>query len=359
MQSAEFLLCATLMAGLFVTKPATALDCPSGEFLDATTGVCEPCTACGGDLSTCQPQEGAVCGCPAGQYLVSPTSVLCDNCTACSPGARIVAPACADGDGRCVGLSSYGCLESLEFFNSSAGTCVPCTVCTTDQVATQLCSGTRDAVCSWRCPYPDFQFFKIDRCILNCNKCPGSGKCSPGNTDSCLCNPSCYDPTDKYCQHSLCTTTPPPTKAGSTSETSPHLQGPDLLPPWGIGLIAVSIVASMLLFSGCVLLVCYCSRNLGARDGKRPDSTSSESGLFAAELANSHVVVVKGRSETTPIPLLSIFQKMDDAQGNLLSANGHVFLSLDRSGIIKTTNLPRAETGFRTLSKGSTLGTAV
>ena len=366
MQTVEFLLCAALVAGIFVTKRATAhLDCPPGEFLNTTTGACELCVCDGEGNSSCQPQVGVACDCRAGQYLVSssfsPSSPnLCSNCTACSPGTRVVDPAwCAQGDWRCVGLSSYGCLESIEYFNISTRTCVPCTVCTTDQSEAQSCSDINDAVCNWRCPFPEFQFYKLNRCILNCDKCPGGGKCSPGATDSCLCNPAhCYDPSDKYCQTSLCNTTPPPTRA-TGGDSSPASRGPELFPPWGIALIALSIFASMTLFSTCVLLLCYCSRNLGGRDGKRPDSTSSESGFLSAEFKDSRLVV--NGDKTTPIPLLrDIFRKMnDDAQGNLLGANGHVFLS---SGIVKAVNQPRDERGLKTLSIGGsprTLGTAV
>lgn len=351
MRSAEFLLCVMLMARTFVTRTA-AVDCPSGQFLNTTTQACQPCTVCPTTLTACQLQQDAVCGCPAGQYMVSATE-LCENCTTCAPGARTTSTSC-NGELQCVRLSSYGCLESLEFFNASSGTCVPCKTCTTDQYATAQCAGTKDTDCAWRCPFPDFQFYKLGYCRLNCDKCPGA-KCSPTNSDSCLCNPSCYDPTDKYCQHSLCNTAQTPITPGGVVET-PASRGQDVLPAWGIGLISLSVVASLILFSTCVLAFCYFSRNI-ARDAKHSNSTSSESGFLTGEFLSSSAV--KGHSET-PIPLLSsidIFQKVDNAQGMLLGANGHIFVSLDSSS--SSTKMTNARNGTKTHFKSGTLVTAV
>lgn len=347
------------MVGTFVIEPSIA-DCPSDEFLNKTSGSCQTCTVCTGGLvvgTPCQPDGDTVCVCPTRQYRVS-SSTLCENCTDCAPGTRNLVTNCAD-DVRCVGLSSNNCLLSLEFFNSSSNSCVPCTQCSADQIMTRQCSTSADTVCEWRCPFPEFQFYKLNMCFLNCDKCP-SGKCSMERPDSCLCNSNCYAPTDRFCQNNLCSGTSPPTTTGSvvgTSSVGPREQ--DVLPFWGIALIVASIVASMVLFSLCVVLLCCFGRSLG-REGKRPDSSSSESGLFSSELLNSPVF--KGRAETTPIPLLSsidIFQKADHVKGDLLHSSGHVLLNLG-NGSTSVALTTKTGTRLKTQPNGSsTFGTAV
>ena len=356
MGSPAILLCTMLVVRTFVASA----DCPLGEYTNTATQTCEPCTVCESrNLSTvtaCQLQQDTLCGCPAGQYLVS-ASELCENCTACAAGPRTTITSCARGNARCVGLSSYGCLESLEFFNATSGTCAPCKSCTDDQYATEQCAGTRDTGCAWRCPFPDFQFFKLGYCRLNCEKCP-QGKCSPTNLDACLCDTDCYDPTDKYCQHSTCTPVPPTRVATSVETVSrprPASREEDSIPSWGIALIGLSVVTSILLFSTCLAVLCYWNRSLN-RVGKHVDSTSSESGLFASEFLSSAAASTSTTSihSSTPIPLLSnidIFQKTNDAQGSLLGTNGHVFVSFDGTG----PRLAKPGTGLRTQSKCGTM----
>ena len=208
--------------------------------------------------------------CGPNQYLDQQSQ--CMNCTSAA-------------DTRCLPPQNESdCIAGSQFFNVATRRCQVCMQCTpvTHEVY-QLCSGTQDTTCIPTCPNEFLTYdMNEEMCILDCHRCPITGRCQVGDSRRCLCACERSEPGDLYCMKSCVTAMP------TSADTLPPQQnaGHNTLPSWGIGLIAIGVVIGIVAFSACFLLMGFCT-SLSKRGNADVGSEGSN---------NSDSVLVSGKS---------------------------------------------------------------
>ena len=171
---------------------------------------------------------------------------------------------------------------SGQTFNPETGCCHSCRSCSgREMLVLSICNATHDTVCG--CETPFFLDTTDNQCHLNCNLCPRSCSTIRGVT-RCNCNrPSCHPADDLYCRHEILypcrETVAPPTEPTRPPPEMPGIDGPNSLPPWGIGLIAVAIVIGIILFASCFLCMGIFSKHKSREPESHQGSETSENGL--------------------------------------------------------------------------------
>lgn len=185
----------------------------------------------------------------------------------------------------CLNISS-ACIAGVSWLDVVSGCCVSCSPCNGDKMLVgRQCNVTHDAVCA--CARPTYFESKTGTCDVECRYCP-TRECVRDGTlgeSRCLCKkPECHSKRDIYCENERCHQTT--TTVSTTFTRRSNNPGPNILPGWGIGLIAVGIVVGIVLFASCFLCVGF----ITARRGSDPElrgSDASENHLFPQEAFSS------------------------------------------------------------------------
>lgn len=270
--------------------------------------------------------------CGPNQYLDQQSQCL--NCTS------------AD-DTRCQPPQNESeCIAGLEFFNVATHRCQECKQCTevTHRVD-ELCSGTQDTTCIPTCPNEILTYDVNEQmCVLDCHRCPITGRCVVGDRRRCQCGCERSDINDLYCTRSCGTAMP------SEAEVLPTLPstGPNMLPNWGIGLIAIGVVIGIVAFSACFLLMGFCtSSKRGSTDVGSEGSNNSESILVSGK---SSSLVTQSPYISSTSPFLSNHSTLDLLR---YSPNGM------HSSLSSVKGSPRSVRAMPTLSRTENTATPV